>query len=106
LTSPVRAVLINPFGQSGGVLAQSTLALIGGAGIGLVWGWLAGMRLLGARPSAATSLIVSASAFVAPGVSFVLAGWEATTGAAGGTAIGFALFASWRSYLTGLAANP
>jgi hypothetical protein len=73
------------------------IAALGGAGAGLVCGWLVAMRVSLERPWGA--LVAAATALVFAGEALALAGWGATAAVLAAVPAGLFAQAGWRSAL-------
>ena len=73
--------------------------LVGGIGVGLTLGWLAGGRLLIGRLSLGELLVVVIGLLALVGEAMALTNWSAATAAAAGITLGIMLRAAWLRFL-------
>lgn len=78
------------------------LQFLGGAGIGLVWGWLAGLLARPARLRLSRASLVAALGGTATlaGLLALLGGWQAVTGFLVAGLLAFLAHRSWRVSLS------
>jgi hypothetical protein len=83
------------------------LQFLGGSGIGLVWGWLAGLlaRPAGLRLSRASLGAVLGGGAALAGLLALLGGWQAATGFLVAGLLAFLAHRSWRNSLSTTASS-